>query len=78
MPIAVDNEEYYSVAEACEYLGGISRQTLRLRAKADNIRTYKQGITRNVYYRKSDLDRLRAFRPAEPEEYKIAPDGRLH
>lgn len=68
MPIMVDNEEYLSVLEACEYLGGISRQTLRLRAKANSIHAYKQGVSRNVYYRKSDLNKLRAFRPVDPDE----------
>ena len=63
MPIKVDNEEYYTVAEACEYLGNITSQTLRNRAKANGVLAYKQGITKNVYYRKSDLDRLKAFRP---------------
>jgi hypothetical protein len=63
MPIKVDNEEYYTVAEACEYLGNITPQTLRNRAKANGVLAYKQGVTKHVYYRKSDLDRLKAFRP---------------
>lgn len=63
MPIKVDNEEYYTVAEACKYLGNITPQTLRNRAKANGVLAYKQGVTKNVYYRKSDLDRLKAFRP---------------
>jgi hypothetical protein len=68
MPIMVDNEEFLSVVEACAYLGGISRQTLRLRAKANGIHAYKQGVTRNVYYKKSDLDRLKVFRPVDSDE----------
>jgi hypothetical protein len=68
MPILVDNEEYYSVLEACEYLGGITSQTLRNRAKAFGISAYKQGITRNVFYKKSDLDRIKAFRPVRKGE----------
>ncbi len=67
MPVIAGNEEYYSVMEACQYLG-VSRQALRIRAKANAIKTYKQGITRNVYYRKSDLDRLKAFHPVEDGE----------
>ena len=63
MPIKVDDEEYYTVAEACAYLGNITPQTLRNRAKANGVLAYKQGVTKNVYYRKSDLDRLKAFRP---------------
>jgi hypothetical protein len=68
MPIKVDDEEYYTVAEACEYLGNITPQTLRNRAKANGVLAYKQGIAKNVYYRKSDLDRLKAFRPVTRDE----------
>jgi excisionase family DNA binding protein len=68
MPVMVDGEEYYTVSEACEYLGGISSQTLRLRARANGIQAYKQGISRNVYYKKSDLDRMKAFRPIREDE----------
>ena len=67
MPIASDNEQYFTTAEACEYLG-ITPVTLRNRAKANGIRAYKQGITRNVYYRKSDLDKLKVFRPIEDDD----------
>lgn len=67
MPIMVDNVEYMSVPEACEYLG-VSRQTLRLRAKENHILAYKQGITRNVYYKKPDLDSLKALRPVDPNQ----------
>jgi len=68
MPVIAGNEEYYTVAEACEYLGGISNQTLRQRAKANGIRPYRQGISRNVYYRKSDLDKMKEFRPVEYDD----------
>lgn len=68
MPNFVDNEQSYSVAEACEYFGGMANQTLRLRAKANGSKAYKQGMARNVYYRKSDLDRIKAFRPVDEEE----------
>ncbi len=68
MPIEVDNEEYLSVEEACDYLGGITRQTLRNRTKAFGISAYKQGISRSVYYKRSDLDRLKVFHPVDPDE----------
>lgn len=70
MPIKVDNEEYYTIAEACEYLGGISAQTLRLRARDNHVQPYKQGLTKKIYYRKSDLDRIKAFRPVGRNEDK--------
>ena len=67
MPIIIDNEEYLSVDEACTYLGGISRETLRRRTKANNIKKYSRGITRNVYYRKADLDYLNRLRPVDED-----------
>jgi excisionase family DNA binding protein len=67
MPITIDNEEYLSVDEACAYLGGISRETLRRRTKANNIKKYSRGITRNVYYRKADLDYLNRLRPVDED-----------
>ncbi len=68
MPIEADNEEYLTVSEACEYLGGISSQTLRLRARDNHVQAYKQGLTKKIYYRKSDLDRIVAFRPVKQSE----------
>lgn len=68
MPIIIDHEEYLSIDEACEYLGGISRETLRRRTKAAGIKKYSRGITRNVYYRKTDLDRLYQLRPVEDDD----------
>lgn len=70
MPILVDNEEYLSIEEACTYLGGISRETLRRRTKAASIQKYTRGITKNVYYRKADLDRLNELRPVEDSNTK--------
>jgi Helix-turn-helix domain len=68
MPITVDGVEYFTVGEACEYLGGVTRQTLRNRTKAAGIYAYKQGISRSVYYRKPDLDRLKEFHPVKDDE----------
>jgi len=67
VPTVIDNVEYMSILEACEYLG-VSRQTLRLRAKENHLLPYKRGVTRNVYYRKSDIDSLKALRPVNPEQ----------
>jgi hypothetical protein len=68
MPVKADDEEYLTIAEACEYLGGISPQTLRLRARENQVHPYKQGLTKKIYYRKSDLDRIKAFRPVIRED----------
>ncbi len=67
MPIMVDNEEYYSVEEACAYLGDISRETLRRRAQEHGIKKYARGVRRNVYYKKVDLDKLNEFRPIDED-----------
>jgi hypothetical protein len=65
MPIVIDNEEYYNIEESCKYLGGISRETLRRRTEEAGIQKFTRGVTRRVYYRKSDLDRLNEFRPKD-------------
>ena len=70
MSIIIDGEEYLSIEEACDYLGGISRETLRRRTQAAGIQKFTRGITRNVYYRKADLDRLNELRPVEDENSK--------
>jgi excisionase family DNA binding protein len=69
MPIIIDNEEYLSVEEACAYLGGISRETLRRRTQASGIKKYSRGVTRNVYYRKADLDALNQLRPVDDDKH---------
>lgn len=68
MPITINGEEYLTIEESCEYLGGISRETLRRRTKDAGIQRYTRGITRAVYYRRADLDRLLELRPVEDEE----------
>ena len=66
MPIQVNNEEYYSVAEACDYLGGISSQTLRTMARKHNVKRYQRDLAPNIkYYRKVDLDKLMEFKAIE-------------
>jgi len=68
MPIIIDGEEYLSIEEACDYLGGISRETLRRRTQTAGIQKFTRGITRNVYYRKVDLDKLNELRPVEDDD----------
>ncbi len=67
MPINAENGDlYFTIAEATEYLGGISSQTLRVRAKKRGIKVHHRDIAPNrVYYLKSDLDTLKQFRPRE-------------
>jgi len=46
---------------------GITRDTLRRRAEAYDISKYSRGVTRRVYYRKVDLDKLNRPRPVDKE-----------
>jgi hypothetical protein len=68
MPITINGEEFLTIDESCEYLGGVSRETLRRRTKEAGIERYTRGITRTVYYRKTDLDRLLELRPIKDEK----------
>jgi transposase-like protein len=65
MSIIMNNEEYLTVQEACAYLG-ISRQTLRVRARENGTQAFKQSISKSIYYKKADLDKLQELRPIDP------------
>ncbi len=79
MPIIIDNEEYYTVEEACDYLGGITRDTLRRRAEAYGIPKHTRGVTRRVYYLKADLDKLNRPRPVDNDKHlRILQDHRCN
>ena len=67
MPTIINDEEYLTIAESCEYLGGVSRETLRRRTKDAGIQRYTRGVTRTVYYRKADLDKLLELRPVQDD-----------
>jgi excisionase family DNA binding protein len=67
MTLEVDGETYYSTEEACDYLG-ISRDTINRMTKDGRLRKYRQGFARTVYYRKSELDALKAIRPVEDDK----------
>jgi hypothetical protein len=65
MPIMINDEEYYSIEESCKYLGNISRETLRRRTVGAGIPKYTRGVTKRVYYRKFDLDKLNELRQVD-------------
>ena len=69
MPMIIDNEEYYTVEEACDYLGGITRDTLRRRAEVYGIQKHTRGVTKRVYYRKVDLDKLNRPHPVDDSKH---------
>jgi excisionase family DNA binding protein len=66
MPVEVEGETYFTAAEAARYLG-VSRETFYNNTRS-SLQQYKFGVLKRVYYRKSDLDKLRTARPIEPEE----------
>ena len=64
--ITVDGEEYLTISQACDYLGGITSQTLRTRTRAAGIEQFHQLIAPNVvYYKKKDLENMRRMRPVK-------------
>jgi len=66
MPLEVEGETYYMAAEAARYLG-VSRETFYNNTKG-LLQPYKFGVLKRIYYRKSDLDRLKTARPIDSDE----------
>lgn len=67
MPIIRDNETYLTTQEACNFLG-VSRQTINRLVREGRLHQNKQGITRTVYYRQSELERIAEIQQVEPDE----------
>ena len=67
MPETENGEVYLTVEEATQYLG-VSRDTLERYARAGQLTKYRRGVTRRVYYRQSELDRLKQFRPVDQDQ----------
>jgi excisionase family DNA binding protein len=63
MPIEIDGETYYSVNEACGYLG-ITRDTLYRRINEGRLQKYTHGAKNRTYFLLKDLAALRTPRPA--------------
>lgn len=59
-----ENERYLTTKEAYEFLG-VTRRTLERYAEQGRVTRYKRGITRNVYYKQSELERLLEYRPED-------------
>lgn len=64
MPIDIDNETYYSVAEALAYLS-ISRDTLYRRIDEGKLQKYMPGTKNRVYFRLTELKALKQLRPVD-------------
>lgn len=67
MPIIRDNETYLTTQEACDFLG-VSRQTINRLVREGRLRQHKQGITRTVYYRQSELERIAEIQPVDEQD----------
>ena len=66
MPIEVDGEIYYTAAEAARDLG-ISRDTFH-RNVEPQLQSYKFGVLRRIYYKKSDLDKFKGIHAVENKQ----------
>ncbi len=60
----MQEKEYLTEKEACDYLG-ISRGTLFNYVKRKRITKYEQEVPRQILYKKSELDSLKQIRPKE-------------
>lgn len=58
MTLELGGETYLNTKEACELLGGITRQTLDRYVANGLIRRYKQGLARTAYYKQDDVIEL--------------------
>ncbi|MBV9689973.1 MAG: helix-turn-helix domain-containing protein [Ktedonobacteraceae bacterium] len=70
MTLEIDNETFYSVKEACLYLG-IARDTLYRRIHEGHLQKYTQVAKNRVYFRFSDLKALKALHPGRARESHV-------
>lgn len=59
-----EGQEYLTPDEACKHLG-VSRRTLERYVEDKRITKYRRGITRQVFFKRSELDALLEIRPSE-------------
>ena len=67
MPMIKNNETYLNTEEARKFLR-VSRQTINNLVREGRLQQYKQGITRTVYYKQTELEALTDIRPVEHGE----------
>ena len=67
MTIVKDGETYLSTEEACDFLG-VTRQTLSRYVRDGRLQQYRQGITRTIYYKQTELQSLADIRPVDRDE----------
>ena len=60
-PLVEEQDEVYlTFEETLKYLG-VTRDTLDRYAKAGRLTKYRRGLARRVYFKQSELDRLKRF-----------------
>ena len=70
MPLEIDSETFYSMKEACAYLG-IARDTLYRRIHEGRLQKYTHGAKNRVYFRFSDLKALKELHPDRARESHV-------
>lgn len=65
--IDIDGTEYLTAAEAAHLLG-VKVATLYAYASRGRLQSYRRGIKRERYYRRSDIDELLQLRPSDDDE----------
>jgi len=63
MAMVIDGHEFYTTEEACDLLG-VKPATLYAYVSRGVLRSYRQGLKRQRLYRRSEVESLRAFKPA--------------
>jgi excisionase family DNA binding protein len=66
----MSQDEYITTDEAIALLG-VSRTTLHTYVKQGRIQKYTRGVTRRVYYKRSEVEELGQIRPAEGGQGEI-------
>jgi len=64
METLMEQKEYLTEKEACDYLG-ISRGTLFNHVKKKRIRRYEQEAPRLTLYKRTELDSLKEIKPKD-------------
>jgi excisionase family DNA binding protein len=65
-PKEIEGEIYLSTQEASDYLG-VSRETLNQMTKDGRLAKYRQGFSRTVYYKRTELDDLKRIRRVDDD-----------
>jgi predicted site-specific integrase-resolvase len=60
----LEEKEYLTLKEACQYLG-VSRQTIHNYVKKGKLTRYERDAPHVTLYKKIELDRLRKVRPED-------------